>query len=145
MQRFYFQHSFQFKFSFFRFQMSVTVSMGSRTYEFKNGKEKKDKDESLTNNNHNAKERAVRIMEPNETITKIRKPDRAHLKKLHQRPSMIQLIRKSIEEGEEDTCYLDKYSRIVFPISYTIFLGIYFGIYMVRWENLSLANGDQQQ
>ena len=117
--------------------MSVTVSIGSRTYDFKSSKEKKDKDESLTSNNHNVNERAVRITEPNETITKIRKPDRAQLKKLHRRPSMIQLIRKSIEGGEEDICYLDKYSRIVFPISYTIFLGIYFGIYMVRWENLA--------
>ena len=57
---------------------------------------------------------------------------------------MIQMIRKSIEAGEEDICYLDKYSRIVFPVSYSIFLGIYFGIYTVRWE--SLGNGvDQTQ
>lgn len=90
-------------------------------------------------NNHNSPGRTVRIVEPNRpTMTKTkRQPNRDQLKKLHRRPSMIKMIRKSIEDdGEEEICYLDKYSRIVFPLSYAIFLGIYFGIYTVRWENI---------
>jgi len=82
-------------------------------------------------------------MEPMGNVSDNCKPtDRSQLKKLQRRPSMIQMIRKTIEDGEEEICYLDKYSRIVFPVSYTIFLGIYFGIYTVRWDNLvSGANG----
>ena len=123
--------------------MTVTVSIGQKTYDFSNGKEKKERSDSLTCNNHNSSGRTVRIMEPSDNMAKTRQPDRTQLKKLQRRPSMIQIIRRSIEEGEEEICYLDKYSRIVFPISYTIFLGIYFGIYTVRWENLMAADHTQ--
>lgn len=88
-------------------------------------------------NNHNSGGRTVRIVDPMPSVTKTKRPPpRSQLKKLQRRPSMIQMIRKSIEDGEEEICYLDKYSRIVFPLSYTIFLGIYFGIYTVRWESI---------
>ena len=123
--------------------MTVTVTVGSKTYDFQCGKEKKDKFNPMPCNSHENTTRAVRITEPDQNKTKTRKPERTQLKKLQRRPSMIQMIRKSIEEGEEDICYLDKYSRIVFPVSYIIFLGIYFGIYTVRWE--SLVDGVQTQ
>lgn len=88
-------------------------------------------------NTHNGGGRTVRIVDPMPNMAKTKRPpSRAQLKKLQRRPSMIQMIRKTIEDGEEEICYLDKYSRIVFPLSYTIFLGIYFGIYTVRWENI---------
>ena len=45
------------------------------------------------------------------------------------------MIRKTIEDREEEIYYLDKYSRIVFLVSYIVFLGIYFGIYTVRFDN----------
>ena len=124
--------------------MTVTVTIGKKTYGFNNGKENKDIDESLSRNNLKSNGRTVRIVEPSDDLTNTRqRPDRTLLKKLQRRPSMIQMIRRSIEDGEEDICYLDKYSRIVFPISYAIFLGIYFGIYTVRWENL--VNADPAQ
>ncbi|XP_074612126.1 gamma-aminobutyric acid receptor subunit beta-2-like [Acropora palmata] len=124
-------------------KMTVTVSIGNKTYDFNKCKEKTEKTELLPCSNHSNSERAVRIMEPMGNVSDNCKPtDRSQLKKFQRRPSMIQMIRKTIEDGEEEICYLDKYSRIVFPVSYTIFLGIYFGIYTVRWDNLvSGANG----
>lgn len=123
--------------------MTVTVSIGNKTYDFNKCKEKTEKTELLPCSNHSNSERAVRIMEPMGNVSDNSKPtDRSQLKKFQRRPSMIQMIRKTIEDGEEEICYLDKYSRIVFPVSYTIFLGIYFGIYTVRWDNLVTgANG----
>ena len=120
--------------------MTVTVSIGNKTYDFNGSKEKKDERELLTCNNHSSNERTVRIIEPIGNISETCQPDRSPLKKLQTRPSMIQMIRKTIEDGEEEICYLDKYSRIVFPLSYMIFLGIYFGIYTVRWDNLVNAD-----
>ena len=123
--------------------MTVTVSIGNKKYDFNKCKERTEQRELLPCSNHSNSERAVRIMEPIGNISDNCKPaDRSQLKKLQRRPSMIQMIRKTIEDGEEEICYLDKYSRIVFPVSYTIFLGIYFGIYTVRWDNLvNGANG----
>ncbi|XP_068708405.1 gamma-aminobutyric acid receptor subunit beta-like [Montipora foliosa] len=122
-------------------KMTVTVSIGNKTYDFNSSKEKKDERELLTCNNHSSNERTVRIIEPiGSNISETCQPDRSPLKKLQRRPSMIQMIRKTIEDGEEEICYLDKYSRIVFPLSYMIFLGIYFGIYTVRWDNLVNAD-----
>lgn len=120
-------------------KVSVSVSVGSKTYDFQHGKPRTDGSPVNFNvNNHNKPGRTVRIVEPTPNLTNKpkRQPNRDQLKKLHRRPSMIQMIRKTIEDGEEEICYLDKYSRIVFPLSYTIFLGIYFGIYTVRWENI---------
>lgn len=123
--------------------MCVTVSVGSKTYDFKNGRVKTEDNSEANCNTHNGGGRNVRIVDPRNNMpkTKRKPPNRAQLKKLHRRPSMIQMIRKTIEEGEEEICYLDKYSRIFFPLSYTIFLGIYFGIYTVRWENI--VQGEQ--
>lgn len=120
-------------------KVSVSVSIGSKTYDFQHGKPRTDGSPVSFNVNDHAKPgRTVRIVEPTPSLTNKpkRQPNRDQLKKLHRRPSMIQMIRKTIEDGEEEICYLDKYSRIVFPLSYTIFLGIYFGIYTVRWENI---------
>lgn len=118
--------------------MCVTVSVGSKTYDFKHGKLKMEDDSETSCNAHNGGGRTVRIVDPRSNMPKTKRqpPNRTQLKKLQRRPSMIQMIRKTIEEGEEEICYLDKYSRIFFPLSYTIFLGIYFGIYTVRWENI---------
>lgn len=123
--------------------MSVSVSVGSKTYDFKNGKPRLENNCNNTpNTTPNSGGRTVRIVDPGPNMVKTkRQPNRAQLKKLHRRPSMIQMIRKTIEDGEEDICYLDRYSRIVFPLSYATFLGIYFGIYTVRWENI--VNSEQ--
>jgi len=124
-------------------KVCVTVSVGRKSYDFKNGRLKTEDNSDTNCNSHNGGGRTVRIVDPRSNMPKSKRkpPNRAQLKKLHRRPSMIQMIRKTIEDGEEEICYLDKYSRIFFPLSYTIFLGIYFGIYTVRWENI--VQGEQ--
>lgn len=123
--------------------MTVTVSIGDKTYDFCSGREKKNIGEPINCANHNNNARTVRIKEPDDNMKENRrKPDRTHLKKLQRRPSMMKIIKKTIEpNGEEEINYLDRYCRVVFPISYAIFLGVYFGIYTVRWENL-MSSGD---
>ncbi|CAH3147529.1 unnamed protein product, partial [Porites lobata] len=124
-------------------KVTVTVSIGDKTYDFCSGREKKNIGEPINCANHNNNARTVRIKEPDDNMKENRrKPDRTHLKKLQRRPSMIKIIKKTIEpNGEEEINYLDRYCRVVFPISYAIFLGVYFGIYTVRWENL-MSSGD---